>query len=75
VWWVEEKGWGGEEKFALGTYCYGVKLWRYKLDVLFVGILSEVVFMLSGIRVSEWSSVLRFAAGTSLRISASCCHH
>jgi hypothetical protein len=51
---VEEKGWGGEEKFVLGTYCYGVGVWRYKLDLLFVGIPSEVVFMLSGIRVSVW---------------------
>jgi hypothetical protein len=63
---VKEKGWGGEEKFVLGTYCHGVGVWRYKLDLLFVGILLEVVFMLSGMRVSVWSSVLRFGSCTSV---------
>jgi hypothetical protein len=66
LWWVKEKGWGGAEKFVLGTYCYGVGAWRYKLDLLFVGILSELVFMLSGMRFSVWSSALRFASCTSV---------
>jgi len=54
------------EVFFLGNYCYGVGVWRYKLDLLFVGILSDVVFMLSGMRVSVWSSVLRVASCTSV---------